>query len=98
VFVMLQHSVISRIEVDSAGTATSAGAQVGDREARIDSLYRGRVVREAYKDGDGRLLIVQARHPGEGEGSFALVFESDGRRIVRYRAGRVATDPFGECY
>lgn len=99
VYVMLEQGVVARIEVDSASVATSAGARVGDTEARIDSLYPGRVVRQVHKYTDGRYLIVRAASDAsaarangasaaESRDGFALIFETDGKRVTRYRAGR----------
>ena len=109
VYVMLEQGVVARIEVDSASVATSAGARVGDTEARIDSLYAGRVVRQVHKYTDGRYLVVRASHgargatPGpaaaESPDGFALIFETDGRRVTRYRAGRYPEVGYtGDCF
>lgn len=84
VYVLLERGVITRVEVDSAGTATAAGARVGDTEARIDSLYAGRVEREGHKFTDGRYLVVRE---AAGAGDYRIVFETDGERVMRYRAG-----------
>lgn len=88
VYVMIEGGVISRIEVDSATVATAAGARVGDTEARIDSLYPGRVERQIHKFSDGRYLVVRAPSTDEGADDYRIVFETDGERVTRFRSGR----------
>lgn len=85
--VMVTDGVIARVEVDTTSIRTSAGAGVGNSEARIDSLYPGRVRRMAHKYTDGRYLIVVATPPRDT--TFRLVFETDGHRVTTMRAGRL---------
>jgi hypothetical protein len=87
VYVMIENGVISRVEVDSATIATAAGAKVGDTEAQIEAMYPGRVARQHHKFTDGRYLIVRASPAAADAGDHRLVFETDGRRVIRYRAG-----------
>jgi hypothetical protein len=84
VHVMVDQGRIARVEVDSAGVATAAGARVGDSEDRIKSLYPGRVKVTPHKYEDGRYLIVN----GVGDSSVAIVFETSKGRVTKYRAGR----------
>lgn len=83
VFVLIEHGTISRIEVDSANIATSAGIRVGDAEQRVEEAYAGRVERRAHPYLDGAYLVVRAGAAGD----HGIVFETDGRRVTRYRAG-----------
>ncbi|HEY7410278.1 MAG TPA: hypothetical protein VII13_06035 [Vicinamibacteria bacterium] len=75
---------IARVNVDAAPTATSAGARVGDSEARVEALYPGQVAVTPHKYTDGRYLTVTPAEDGH-----RIVFESDGERVLRYRAGRL---------
>jgi len=84
VHVMIDQGRIARVEVDSVGVATAAGARVGDSEDRIKSLYPGRVTVTPHKYEDGHYLTVNA----VGDSSFAIVFETSKGRVTRYRAGR----------
>jgi hypothetical protein len=84
VHVMIDQGRIARIEVDSTGVATAAGARVGDSEDRIQSLYPGRVTVTPHKYEDGHYLTVNA----VGDSSLAIVFETSKGRVTRYRAGR----------
>jgi hypothetical protein len=82
---MLLDDVVARIDVDSAGIQTAEGAQVGDTEARIVELYRGRVASLPHKYlKDGHNLIV--RQPPTVTSRY--VFETDGKKVLRYRVGR----------
>jgi hypothetical protein len=77
---------VARVEVRDSTVATTAGARVGDMEARINQLYPGRVQTTPHKYTDGRYLIVR----GAGADSVhRLVFETDGQRVTQYRAGRI---------
>jgi hypothetical protein len=84
VHVMIDQGRIARVEVDSTGVATAAGARVGDTEERIQRLYPGRVTVTPHKYEDGRYLTVNA----VGDGGAAIVFETSKGRVTRYRAGR----------
>jgi hypothetical protein len=84
VHVMIDSGRIARVEIDSVGIATAAGARVGDTEERIKSLYPGRVIVTPHKYEDGHYLTVNAA----GDSSFAIVFETSKGRVTRYRAGR----------
>jgi hypothetical protein len=76
---------VARVEVDSGAVATDRGARVGDSEARIDSLYRGLVRVQPHKYSDGHYLVVVA----PSDTTRRIVFETDGRVVTRYRAGKM---------
>lgn len=84
VHVMIDSGRVARVEVDSVGIATGAGARVGDSEERIRSLYPGRVTVTPHKYVEGHYLTVNAT----GDSSSAIVFETEKGRVTRYRAGR----------
>lgn len=78
---------IARIDVDSTSITTAQGARVGDSGERIRSLYAGRIVEKPHKyDERGRYLVVPSQ--SSGSDSLALVFETDGAQVTRYRVGR----------
>jgi hypothetical protein len=77
---------LARVESDAPRIGTAEGARVGDSEARIDSIYGARVTTQPHKYTTGRYLIV--REPAEGP-THAYVFETDGERVTRLRAGRL---------
>ena len=82
--VMVEGGRIARVEVTTPGTATAAGARVGDSEERVMDLYRGRVAVTPLKYEEGHYLTVT---PESRDTSVALVFEATKGKIARYRAG-----------
>lgn len=86
VLVMVEGRRVVRVEVDSGRIATAEGARIGDTEARIEQLYPGRVTVWPHKYTDGRYLYVR---PAEASDTTRLlIFETDGRVVQRFRAGR----------
>jgi hypothetical protein len=85
--VMVEEGVIARIDVDSVGAATDAGVRVGDPEARVREAYAGRVTETPHKyvPGARYLTVVPS---AAADSAYRLVFETDGARVTRYRAGR----------
>src|ERR671913_2288839 len=59
---MMSGRRIVRIDIDSRDYATDRGAKVGDSEARIKRLYKGRykVLRHSYVD-DGHYIEVEMK-------------------------------------
>lgn len=83
--VMLVDGRVARVEVKDSAVATDRGARVGDSEARIDSLYGGRVRVEPHKYTDGHYLVVVP--DAAADSAYRLIFETDGRRVLEYRTG-----------
>lgn len=75
---------VVRVEVDSATVPTSRGARVGDSEARIRELYGAGVRTEAHRYTTGHYLVVPSP-----DTTRLVVFETDGRVVTRYYAGRM---------
>ncbi len=88
VSVMVVDGRVARVDVDgSADVPTAAGARVGSTEAEVHRLYPGRIRTEphTYADGDAHYLVWTPEVPSDT--TFGLVFETDGRAVVGYRAG-----------
>lgn len=85
--VMVEDGRIARIDVRDTVVSTQEGARVGDSEARIRQLYADRLEIQPHKYTDGHYLVV--RSPVPADSSFRLVFETDGKRVLEYRAGRL---------
>ncbi|HUQ47590.1 MAG TPA: hypothetical protein VM053_05020 [Gemmatimonadaceae bacterium] len=82
---MVEKGEISRVEVrPGSDIATVAGAKIGDSEDRIKSLYPGVAVKP-HKYTDGHYLVVT---PANG-GNNRIVFETDGKKVLRYYSGRL---------
>jgi len=90
VLVMLDEGLVARVDVTrDSRIATSKGARIGDTEARIKELYKGRVAVTPHEYTDGHYLTVTPP-PGSGEDrNYRLVFETDGNRVLRYRGGKL---------
>lgn len=84
---MIVDDSVARVEVDSAGIPTTEGAGVGDTESSVILLYQGRVDVQPHKytGPTGHYLVVTPPN----DTLHKIIFETDGERIVRYRAGRV---------
>jgi hypothetical protein len=85
IMIMVEKGEISRVDVTSGSVATVQGAKIGDSEDRIKSLYPGQVEVQPHKYTDGHYLVVTPK----GGGSNRLVFETDGKKVTRYRSGRL---------
>ena len=83
---MIINDTVMRVDVDSADVRTAEGARVGDTEARVLDIYRGRVSVEPhpYTGPEGHYLVVSS--PADTQ--YRIIFETDGQRITGYRAGR----------
>lgn len=80
---MVESGRLVRVDVTGGSAATPEGARIGDSESRIVSLYPA-ATRGPHKYTDGAYLTVS----GAGADSTSkLVFETDGERVTRYRAG-----------
>jgi hypothetical protein len=87
VSVMVVKGKIARIDVDTGSVTTEDGAKVGDTEDRIRSIYNGYVTVEPakYIEG-GHYMTVMGDSSSAGK---AIVFETDGKRVTSFRAGRL---------
>lgn len=74
---------ISRVDIGGKGYATVSGARVGDTEARIMSLYKGRVKVSPHPYVDGHYLRIDMKG-----GKFSMIFETDGKHVTSFRAGK----------
>ncbi|HET9012461.1 MAG TPA: hypothetical protein VFN38_11640, partial [Gemmatimonadaceae bacterium] len=77
---------VERVDVAATGIPTAEGAMVGDSEERVLALYgvRARVEPHKYTGPEGHYLVVTS----PGDTLHRIVFETDGLRVLRYRAGR----------
>lgn len=88
VLVMVEHDTVARVDVRSRGVLTVDSVGVGDTEASVLKRYEGRVrvTPHKYTGPTGHYLTVSA----PPDTAHLLVFETDGRSVVSYRAGRRA--------
>lgn len=85
---MVIDGVIARLDVQESTTiATDTGAKVGDSEQHVIDLYKGKaqtaVQPHKYTGPEGHYVLVLG-----SDGKAQIVFETDGKKVVSYRAGR----------
>lgn len=85
VALMVEEGHVVRVDVNSGSVSTSVGARIGDLQERVASLYGSWLQVEADPSG-GNWLIANTQETGER--SPAIIFLTDGRRVLSYRAGR----------
>jgi hypothetical protein len=85
--VMVVRGKVARIDVDTGSVTTEDGAKIGDSEDRLKSIYDDdlRVEPHKYIEG-GHYMTVMGDSASAGK---AIVFETDGKRVTMFRAGRL---------
>jgi hypothetical protein len=84
---MVINGQIARVDVNDSSIATAEGARMGDTEQRIMALYPGRVQVLPHKYTDGHYLQVSGTAPADS--GYHIIFETDGKVVTTYRAGRM---------
>lgn len=83
VLFMIEQGRITRVETADPQVRTHSGVRVGDSEARVRSVYGGRLEVTGHKyDESGHYMIVRS-----ADKRHALVMETDGKTVVYVRAG-----------
>lgn len=83
---MVSYDTVVRVDVDSATVPTDAGARVGMREDSVRHLYARTLHVTPHKYvRRGHYLIVVPGAPADT--MHQIIFETDGDRVTRYRAG-----------
>lgn len=78
---------IARVDVNNPRITTLRGAKIGDTEARIKSLYPGQIRVEPHAYVKGHYLVFVPKDPKDK--NYRVVFETNGQRVQRYRAGKL---------
>jgi hypothetical protein len=85
--VMIVRGKVARIDVDTGSVTTEDGAKIGDTEEKIKSIYDGDVQVEPHKYvTGGHYMIVMGDSASAGK---AIVFETNGKTVTNFRAGRL---------
>lgn len=87
VWFMIIQGQVARLDIDSAGPATAEGVRIGDDSARVESVYGPRVAVTPHKYTDGKYLTVTPA--AAADSGYRIIFELNGGRVTRYRAGRL---------
>lgn len=84
---MVSKDRIVRIDIyKGSSIKTLKGAGIGDSEAKIKSLYPGRIEVSPHKYTKGHYLTFV---PADRADQHRIVFETDGRRVLQYRVGKL---------
>ena|SRR5689334_11619065 len=87
VSVMVVKGKVARIDVDTGAVTTDDGAKIGDSEDRIKNIYGDDVQVEPHKYNPGwHYMTVMGDSASAGR---AIVFETDGKKVTMFRAGRL---------
>jgi hypothetical protein len=84
---MIVRDTVVRVDVSSGSFATSWGDRVGDTESQVLERHRGHVSVQPHKytGPEGHYLVVS----DPSDTLHRIVFETDGKRVLRFRAGRL---------
>jgi hypothetical protein len=85
--VMVVKGKIARIDVDTGTVTTEDGVKIGDTEERVKSVYGDELQVQPHKYIEGgHYMTVKGDSASAGK---AIVFETDGKRVTMFRAGRI---------
>lgn len=88
---MVTNGRIARVDVyDNKSITTLSGAKIGDTEARIKALYPGQIKvtpheYTGYMGGHYLTFVPKDK----SDRNYRVVFETDGKRVVNFRAGKL---------
>lgn len=94
-FMMVDYK-IARVDIfDNPRMATLSGAKIGDTEDRIKSIYPGQIQVTPHKyDNNGHYLTFVPKDRQYRQ--YRLVFETDGKKVTRFRSGKLPEVEFVE--
>jgi hypothetical protein len=85
--VMVVKRKVARIDVDTGLVTTEDGVKIGDTEDRVKSIYGDEVEVTPHKYIAGHhYMTVRGDSASAGK---AIVFETDGKQVTMFRAGRL---------
>ncbi|PSF34554.1 hypothetical protein C7H19_18485 [Aphanothece hegewaldii CCALA 016] len=88
IWFMVNNGTISRIDIVNPQITTLSGAKIGDTEAQIKSLYPGQIQVTPHKYVEkGHYLTFVPKDAVDK--NYRLIFETDGKRVTRYRSGKL---------
>jgi phage gp45-like len=84
---MVVKGKIARIDVDTGTVTTEDGVKIGDTEDKVKSVYGDELQVQPHKYIEGgHYMTVKGDSASAGK---AIVFETDGKRVTMFRAGRI---------
>jgi hypothetical protein len=85
---MVVRGRVARIDINQGSSIkTLSGAGIGDSEQRISSLYHARIEVSPHQYIRGHYLTFIPTD--RVDRNYRLIFETDGRKVISYRAGRM---------
>jgi hypothetical protein len=86
---MVSDNRIARVDISNPRISTFRGAKIGDSEQRIKSLYQGqiKVQKHPYNRFGGHYLIFVPKD--REDKNYRVIFETDGKKVLRYRSGKL---------
>jgi len=85
--VMVVKGKVARIDVDTGSVTTEDGVKIGDTEERVKSIYGDDLQTRPHKYLEGgHYMIVKGDSASAGK---EIVFETDGKAVTMFRAGRL---------
>jgi len=96
---MVTNGRIARVDVyDNKSITTLSGAKIGDTEARIKALYPGQIKVTPHKyiidPMGGHYLTFVPKD--QSDRNYRVVFETDGKRVVNFRSGKLPEVEYSE--
>ncbi len=86
---LILRGYLERVDIDTTGIATPEGIEVGATEHEVRRAYaRLRSERRPYDDEDTTAHDLWVIPTDPADSLFGLVFETKGRQVTNYRAGR----------
>ena len=80
---MIEKGVLTRVEVRGRSVETLSGIRIGYAEEKVRQAYGSRVGTEPHKyDPTGNYMKIFS-----ADRTKALVFETDGEKVTKFRAG-----------
>jgi len=85
-FMVINRKIV-RIDISTKRIKTMSGAQIGDTESKVLSLYRGHIEIQAHRyNPNGHYLVF---HPSDQKDQeYGMVFETNGSKVTTFRSGR----------
>ena len=84
---MVTDGTIARVDIVSGPITTRSGAGIGSTEQEIKNLFGDQIVVSPHAYVEGHYLTFVP--VDEGDDRYRVVFETDGREVTQYRAGRL---------
>jgi len=86
VWVMVEHGVVGRVDVQKGDVATAEGISIGDDSADVRAAYGPRMTVMPHKYTDGNYLEVKSAR----DTMHLIIFETNVEgTVLRYRAGQL---------